>query len=133
MRAVCAVLAAVLLAPSTIASGQRLNGEEEFRQGMKTIGGAMAATQKAIADRHFADAKVPVILARQTLASSAPFWSERKNAAAVAQTKKTVRELDDLDTALSAASPDAVAVDKALATLNESCRTCHAAHRGEQE
>jgi hypothetical protein len=87
------------------------------------------SANKAIGSGAYADAKAPLVLARQTLASSAPFWSAKNLDNAVKLTREAVRKLDDLDTALSSPSVDGAAVSKAASSLLETCSTCHAAYR----
>jgi cytochrome c556 len=126
-----ATLIALTLAAGVAAtvSAQRVNSSDEFRQAMKTIGSAMNAGTRAITDRDNEGAKAPLVLARQTLTASVPFWTQKKVEEAVKLTKATVQKLDDLDSVLSAPSPDAAAIANAMASVGEACRTCHTAYR----
>jgi hypothetical protein len=126
-----ATIIVLTLAAGVVATvyGQRVNSPEEYRHAMRTIDASVSAARKAIAAADFAEAKPPLVLARQSLAGSAPFWAQKKIDAAVKLTREAVNTLDDLDNALSAATVDPAAVNKGLASLGETCAACHAAHR----
>ena len=129
MRTTSAILVMLVIWAGTTAYGQRVNRPEEYEQAMKTVDAAVNAARKTIAAGQYADAKVPVVLARQTLAASTPFWSVKKTDRAVALTRDAVRTLDDSDAALSSPDVDAGTIQKALSKLNETCNTCHDAYR----
>jgi len=108
---------------------QRINSADEYQQAMKTVDGAMKAVAKTVGAGDYPGAKVPLVLARQTLAASAPFWSRAKVDAAVKLTKDAVQKLDDLDAALSAPSVDVVSIKKTLSQVSDACANCHAEYR----
>lgn len=129
MRRSMCVAAAMVVWAGSIGHGQRVTKLEEFQQAMKTIGAAVNAGTKAITSNAHAEAKVPLVLARQTLASTVPFWVDKKVDDAAKMTRDAVRKLDDLDTVLSASTVDAAAVSGAVKSLNDACSACHKAYR----
>jgi len=108
---------------------QRINSAAEYQQAMKTIDGAVKAVTKTVDAGDYSAAKIPLVLARQTLAASAPFWSQANVDAAVKLTKAAVQKLDDLDAGLSTSSVDVVSVKKTLSQVSDACANCHAAYR----
>src|SRR5262245_4267676 len=123
------VVAIMFACAVSIGYGQRIVKPEEFKQAMTIIGNSVTAGSKIIASGSYEDAKAPFVLARQTLASTVPFWRDRKNdsAAALAETAKT--KLDELDKALSLERVDAAAVATALKNVTDACSTCHRTYR----
>jgi len=118
----------------SVAIAQSVNSPEEFSRSMKTIGAAVAAADKAIGSGAYPDAKMQLVLARQSLASTAPFWREKKADEAIKLTKDAVARLDALDTLLSAATVDSAAASNALKQMTATCATCHTAYReGDQQ
>ncbi len=129
MRRASFVVVMIIVSAVVTGHGQRINSPDEYRQAMKTVGTAVNAGGKSIDSGAYTDAKAPLVLARQSLASSVPFWSEKKIENAVKLTRESVRKLDDLDTALSAQTVDGSAVSKVVSSLLETCNACHAAYR----
>lgn len=102
---------------------------EELEQAMKIIGSSLDVGAKAITTSAYGDAKAPLVLARQTLASTIPFWGDRKIDNAAKLTRDAVRKLDDIDAALSAMPVDAAAVASAVKAVNDACAACHTIYR----
>jgi hypothetical protein len=118
----------------SIVIAQRVNSPEEFSRSMKTIGASVAAADKAIGSGAYSDAKMQLVLARQSLASTVPFWREKKTDEAMKLTRDTVAKLDALDTLLSAATVDSAAASNVFKQLTATCATCHTAYReGDQQ
>lgn len=126
-RSICA--AVIVVCAGSIGHGQRITKSEEFQQAMKTIVAGVNAGTKAVSSNAYAEAKVPLVLARQTLASTAPFWADQKMDGPLKMTKDAVRKLDDLDAALSAKTVDAAVVSAAVKAMNDACTACHAIYR----
>ena len=125
------VLAAAmtLACASAVGHGQKVTKTEEFVQAMKTVGTSLKAGTKAITSSAYADAKAPLVLARQTLASTVPFWIEEKVGEAAKMTRDAVRKLDDVDTALSVTSVDPAVVAGVVKAMNDACTACHNVYR----
>jgi len=114
---------------SSVGIAQRVNSPEEFTVGMKTIGVSVAAANSAIGSGAYLDAKTQLIMARQMMASTVPFWRERKADDAVKMAKDAVAKLDALDTLLSAPTVDSAAASGAFKEVTAACATCHTAYR----
>jgi hypothetical protein len=108
---------------------QKVVGPEDFDRAMKTIGSAFDSTQQSIGSASYLDAKAPLALVRQTLASTRPEWETNDERDAVRMTREAVATLDALDEALSAIAVDATAVAAAVDEVNRACDACHATYR----
>jgi hypothetical protein len=122
-----AIIAAGSGAPFAVA--QLVVHPEEFDRAMKTIGTAMAGVNQSIGAKAYVDAKTPLALSRQTLASTRPWWVKHQEPDAARMTRAAVEKLDALDKALSAAAVNAAAVDAAVQDVNRACEACHAVYR----
>lgn len=122
------ILIIVLVSAFGVAA-QRVGGPEEFAQTMKTIAAAMATANKAFGAGANIDAKAQFVFARQLLATTAPFWRDRKVQDATRLTREAVARLDALDEALSADPIDSAAVKTAIDRVTAACSACHAAYR----
>jgi len=96
---------------------------------MKTIGTAFDGVSKPIESTSYVDAKTPLALSRQILASTRPFWTANQKPDAAKMTRETVAKLDALDKALSSSAVDAAVVAAALQDVNRGCDACHATYR----
>ena len=131
---VLAVVAALTLGAGAVGFAQKVVSADELDRAMKTIGGAFDAVKQAVESKSYADAKTPVALSRQTLASSRPFWEGSQRPDVAKMTRAAVDRLDALDKALSAKTVDAAAVAAAVADASRACDTCHAtAREGDQQ
>ena len=115
-------------APSR-AEAQKVIGPEQFDEAMKTIGLAIEGVEEAVDAGSFVDAKTPLALARQVLASTRPELEALELPDAVPMNRAAVAALDALDVALSPATVDAAAVAAAVSDVNRTCDACHAVHR----
>jgi len=124
-------LAAIIAAGSGVpfAMAQAVVHPEEFDRAMKTIGTAMAGVSQSIGSKAYVDAKTPLALSRQTLASTRPWWVKHQEPDAARMTKAAVETLDALDKLLSAAAVNPAAVDGAVQDVNRACEACHAVYR----
>lgn len=116
-------------ASAALAAAQKVVGPEDFDRAMKTIGAAMDGTREAIGSESFIEAKTPLALARQTLASTRPVWETAEDPAAVKMTREAVAALDALDKALSPRIADPAEVAAAVSDVTRACDACHATHR----
>ena len=96
---------------------------------MKTIGAALEVAEEALGSASYVEAKTPLALSRQVLASTRPEWEANGEPDAVRMNREAVAALDALDRALSAPAVDAALVTAALADVNRACDACHAVHR----
>ena len=112
-----------------VALAQKVIGPEQFDEAMKTIGLAIEGVEEAVGAGSFLDAKTPLALARQVLASTRPELEALELPDAVPMNRAAVAALDALDVALSPATVDAAAVAAAVADVNRTCDACHAVHR----
>lgn len=128
-RHLAAWLTAFVVGTGTAGVAQKVVGPEEFERAMKTIGIAMGGVSQAIESKSYVDAKTPLALARQVLASTRPMWTDNQKPDAARMTKESVAKLDALDKALSAKSVDAMAVATALQAATRTCDACHAVYR----
>ena len=122
-------VAAFVVATGSAAIAQKVIGPEEFDRAMKTIGAALEATEEALGSASYVDAKTPLALSRQVLASTRPEWQALGEPDAVRMNREAVAALDALDRVLSAATVDAAAVAAAYGDVNRGCDACHAAYR----
>ena len=118
----------------TLVVAQKVVGPEEFDRAMKTIGTAIEGVNQAIVSKSYVDAKTPLALSRQVLASTRPVWEAKQEPDAVRMNREAVVTLDALDTALSAIAVDAAAVAAAVGDVTRACDACHATYReGDQQ
>jgi mono/diheme cytochrome c family protein len=102
---------------------------EDHAKIMKANAQAAGATNKAIGSGAFADAKTQVATLRANYTSLLAFYSAKKKDDAVALLKGGLTQLDTVDTALSAATPDAMAAQTAMKKFQGSCGGCHKQYR----
>ena len=102
---------------------------EDHAKIMKANAQAAGATNKAIGSGAFADAKTQVATLRANYTSLLAFYSAKKKDDAVALLKGGLTQLDTVDTALSAATPDAMAAQAAMKMFQGSCGGCHKQYR----
>lgn len=118
----------------TVGVAQKVVSPEEFGRAMKTIGTAVEGVNQAIGSKLYVDAKTPLALSRQILASTRPFWLTSQEPNAARMTKEAVAKLDALDKVLSAKAVDAAAVTAAFQDVTRACDVCHATYReGDQQ
>ncbi len=129
MQRVAGWVIALVTGTATFALAQKVIGPEQFDEAMKTIGGAIEGVEEAVSSRSFVDAKTPLALARQVLASTRPELEALGWTDAVGMNRQAVDALDALDAALSPMTVDAGAVAGALEDVNRTCDACHAVHR----
>ena len=122
-------MTAFVVASGTVAVAQKIASPEELVRAMKTIGTAFDGVSKAIDSKSYIDAKTPLALSRQILASTRPFWTANQKPDAAKMTRETVAKLDALDKALSSSAVDVAAVAAALQDVNRGCDACHATYR----
>ncbi|MCY4637592.1 MAG: hypothetical protein OXG04_24400 [Acidobacteria bacterium] len=120
---------AIVLGTGTLAVAQKVVGPEEFDRAMKTIGAAVEGVEEALGSASFVEAKTPLALARQVLASTRPEWENNGQPDAVRMNREAVAALDALDKALSATTVEAAAVTAVLGSVNRACDACHATYR----
>lgn len=128
-RHLAACVTAFVVGAATVGVAQKVVGPDEFDRAMKTIGTAFDSVQKSIESKAFVEAKTPLALSRQILASTRPFWTAAQKPDAAKMAKETVARLDALDKALSSTAVDAGAVAAALQGVNRGCDACHMAYR----
>ncbi|MCY3843782.1 MAG: hypothetical protein OXH69_09610 [Acidobacteria bacterium] len=122
-------VAAFVVGAGTLAFAQKVIGPEEFDRAMKTVGAALEAAEESLGTASYVEAKTPLALSRQVLASTRPEWVALGQPDAVRLNREAVAALDALDKALSAATVDADFVTAALGDVNRACDACHAVHR----
>ena len=120
---------AIVLGTGTLAVAQKVVGPEEFDRAMKTIGAAVEGVEEALASMSYVEAKTPLALARQVLASTRPEWETNGQPDAVRMNREAVAALDALDEALSATTVDAAGVAAAFGDVTRACEACHATYR----
>ena len=122
-------LAAFVMGAGTVGIAQAVVSLEEFTRAMKTTGTAVDAVHQAIGSKSYVEAKTPLALSRQVLASTRPWWTSAGNPDAARMTKGAVGKLDALDKVLSASRVDAEAVAAAVESVVRACDGCHAVYR----
>ena len=120
---------ALVAGTGAFALAQKVIGPEQFDEAMKTIGAAIEGVEEAVGSGSYAEAKTPLALARQVLASTRPELEALGLPDAVRMNREAVAALDVLDVALSPATVDAAAVAAAVDDVTRTCDACHAAHR----
>ena len=121
--------AAFVVGTGALGMAQKVIGPEEFDSAMKTIGAALAVAEEALGSASYVEAKTPLALSRQVLASTRPEWEANGEPDAVRMNREAVAALDALDKALSATAVDAALVTAALEAVNRACDACHGVHR----
>ena len=120
---------ALVAGTGAFALAQKVIGPEQFDEAMKTIGAAIEGVEEAVGSGSYAEAKTPLALARQVLASTRPELEALGRRDAVRMNREAVAALDVLDVALSPATVDAAAVTAAVDDVTRTCDACHAVHR----
>jgi soluble cytochrome b562 len=100
---------------------------EDYDKAMKAIGGAMGATNKAIASGSLPDAKTSLATARSNMMAVQAFWVERKKDDPAMIAKDALARMDAADKALS--GTDAAAAGMALKEVFGACQACHMKYR----
>ena len=127
-------LIAVVVGTGAVGVAQKVVSPEEFERAMKTIGTAVEGVNQAIGSKSYVDAKTPLALSRQILASTSPLWATNQQPDAARMTKEALAKLDALDKVLSANAVDAAAVAAAFQDVTRACDACHATYReGDQQ
>lgn len=123
-----------LLGASAGLAAQKVISPVELDRAMKTIGTAFDGVKQSMGSKSYAEAKIPLALARQVMASTRPFWQENQKPDVAKMTRDAVATLDALDKALSAKTVDAAAVTAAFDAASRACDSCHAtAREGDQQ
>ena len=122
-------LTAFVVGAGTVGTAQAVVSLEEFARAMKTIGTAVEGVHQAIGSNSYVEAKTPLALSRQILASTRPWWTNTGSPDAARMTKDAVAKLDALDKVLSASRVDAEAVATAVQNVARACDGCHAVYR----
>ena len=128
-RRPAAWVAAFVVGTGMLGAAQKVIGPEEFDSAMKTIGAALEAAEGALGSASYLDAKTPLALSRQVLASTRPEWQALGEPDAVRMNREAVAALDALDKVLSAATVDPAAATAAYDDVTRACDACHAAYR----
>ena len=102
---------------------------EDHAKLMKANGQAAQATNKALGSGSAADAKAGVATLRTNYTNLQAFYAAKKKDDAVALIKAALTNLDAVDAALSAATPDIMAAQAALKMFQGSCGGCHKQYR----
>ena len=102
---------------------------EDHAKIMKANAQAAGATNKAIGSGAFADAKAQVATLRANYTNLQAFYAAKKKDDAVTMIKGALTNLDAVDSALSAATPDAMAAQAAMKMFQGSCGGCHKQYR----
>ena len=119
----------IVVGTGTLAVAQKVVGPEEFDRAMKTVGAALEGVEEALGSASYMEAKTPLALSRQVLASTRPEWAAKGQPDAVRMNREAVAALDALDKALSATAVDAPAVAAAFEDVTRACEACHATYR----
>ena len=126
-QAACAAVCAAGIA--TLGAAQKVVGPEEFDRAMKTVGASIDAVDESVAAESYMEAKTPLALARQVLASTRPVWETAERPDAVRMTREAVAALDALDRVLSATTVAAAEAAASLQNVTRACDACHADYR----
>jgi soluble cytochrome b562 len=130
MRRFLVFAAAVLLVAWAASAGyaqMKIATPEDYDKTMKAIGGAMGATNKAIASGSLADAKTSLATARSNMMAVQAFWMERKKDDPAMIAKDALARMDTADKALS--GTDAAAAGMAVKEIFGTCQACHMKYR----
>ena len=123
---VCAALLVAWVASAGYAQ-TKIATPEDYDKTMKAIGGAMGATNKAIASGSLADAKMSLATARTNMMAVQAFWVERKKDDPAMIAKDALSRMDAADKALS--GTDAAAAGMAVKEIFGACQACHMKYR----
>ena len=123
------VTAFVVGTATLVGVAQKVVGPEQFDAAMKTIGTATEGVEQAIGSQSYLEAKTPLALSRQVLASTRPVWESNQEPDAVRMTREALATLDALDNVLSANAVDAAVVAATFEDVTRACDACHATYR----
>jgi hypothetical protein len=121
--------AIVIVGGGEVARAQLVVSAAEFTTAMKTMGTAMASVDQSIGAKAYMEAKTPLALSRQILASTRLWWVKQQEPDAARMTREAVAALDGLDKALSPSAVDPAAVSAASRSVTRACDACHAIYR----
>lgn len=125
---------ALVFGMGTSGVAQKIVSPEEFDRAMKTIGTAFDGVKQALGSKSYVEAKTPLALSRQVLASTRTFWDAQPKPNATKMARDAVAKLDALDKALSAKAVDPAAAAAAYEDAARACEACHATEReGDQQ
>ena len=102
---------------------------EDHAKIMKANGQAAQGINAAVKGGTFADAKPHAATLRSNYTNLLAFYSAKKKDDAVALLKGALTQLDAVDAALAAATPDAMAIQAAMKQFQGSCGGCHKQYR----
>ena len=92
---------------------------------MKQVGANFGAIGKAAKSGDFAAAKASATTVKTALQQAHAFWKASGKADAIAMSDDALTKVTALETALSAATPDAAAVAAAQKEAQGTCGACH--------
>jgi hypothetical protein len=102
---------------------------DHMNEAMKTVGLAFELTETAIKKQDFPLAKDYLIRSRDQLATTITFWRDRKEDAAVTMLRTALKQMDELDAAMSADTVNPSGVTGLARAVNGTCEACHAKYR----
>ena len=126
------VTAALLASLGGAAGGEKrypVFTPSNFVTNMKLLGPNFAAVNSELAKNDFENAKAHLVRARELLAVTITYWRDRKKDDAAQILRETLAKMDELDTALSSDSVDAVAATAIAKQVAAGCARCHGLYR----
>jgi cytochrome c556 len=134
MRRLLTCTAALMFAlAGTALVAQKVATPEDLDRTMKKIAPAQAAAAKAIQAMSWADAKAQIVIVKQSLNDTEPFWVSHKKDDAVKMLKDSVARVTAVEEAVSAPMPDQQAALAAFKQVGATCAACHKQYREQDE
>jgi len=130
---VCVATVVLLITAASAQTNYLIFSPENFVDTMKTVGVNVSAVNAALAKQDFPTAKAQLIRSRERLALTITFWRDRKKDDAITILRDALRQMDDLDTLLSASPVDSGAASSLVKQIGANCQACHAAYREQDQ
>jgi cytochrome c556 len=129
MRRFLTYVAAIAVVGVAAVSAQKATTPADLDAAMKRVAQNNAAVQKAVKSGDFAAAKTSVAAVKAALMDAENFWVVNKKDDAVKMSQDAIAKVTAVETALSAATPDQMAVFAALKEQGGTCTACHKQYR----
>jgi cytochrome c556 len=129
MRRFLTYVAAVAVVGVAAVSAQKAMTPADLDAAMKRVAQNNAAVQKAVKSGDFASAKTSAAAVKAALMDAENFWVMNKKDDAIKMSQDAIMKVTAVETALSAAAPDQMAVFAALKEQGGTCAACHKQYR----
>jgi cytochrome c556 len=129
MRRFLTSLTAIALFGAAVVSAQKATTPADLDAAMKKIAQSNQIVGKSVKSGDFATAKVAQAAVKASLADAENFWVINKKDDAVKMSQDAIAKATAVETLLSAATPDPVAIAAAQKEQGGTCTACHKQYR----